>query len=96
MDQHYHTFGLPWLFWDNTTRVLVHFDGFARIWLGLARILRSWMVWEGFGDKISLKVSKTIKIRTFFGRLLFFPEKTVPARNALAVKESFLAGVVFF
>ena len=65
MDQHYNTFGLPWLFWENTTRVLIYFDGFAWIWLGLARILRIWMVLEGFGVKISLKVAKTIKIHAF-------------------------------
>ena len=78
MDQHYHTFGLPWLFWDNTTRVLVHFDGFARIWLGLARILRIWMGLEGCWVKIRLKVSKTVKIHTFLLEIVVFPGKKPP------------------
>ena len=78
MDQHYNTFGLPLLFWENTTRVLVYFDGFARIWLGLARILGIWMVWGGFGDKIRLKVTKTSKIYTFLLGIVVFPCKKTP------------------
>ena len=36
------------------------------------------MVWEGFGVKISLKVTKTIKIRTFLLEIVVFAAKKPP------------------
>ena len=47
---------------------------------------------EGFGVKISLKVSKTIKMHTFLLEIVVFPGKKTPEAAFLVQKADFWAG----
>ena len=58
--------------------VLVGFRGITRICLHLGWTCRDWKDLEGFWIKISLRVSKTIKIQTFLLEIVVFPGKKPP------------------